>query len=227
MRHAILAAVLLTAACATGSAGTPAPAAPAAVAGPAVDYDPTVSRDASTGAAGEYALDPRHAFVNFRFRHNGLGMSTYRFDTIAGTLTFDPASPGNSSVNVTIAANSLSSGLLNQAGERAWDREMQGFIGAETTPNITFVSTSARTTGPTTGIVTGNLTMNGQTHPVDLDVTFHGARFNEARQRHSLGFAGHAVIDRTQWGVGGGVIDRIASRQIEIIIEAEFNKSSS
>lgn len=226
MRHSIIAAALVLAACATApSAEAPAPAQ-SVDAGPAIPFDTAVSRNAAEAPPGAYTLDARHASVLFRLRHGGIALSTYRFDTIAGTLNFDSTAPANSSVNVTIAANSVSTGLLSQAGERAFDREIQGFIGAETTPNITFVSTGARTTGPTRGVVTGDLTMNGQTHPVDIEVSYHGWRFNEARQRHTIGFEGHAVIDRAQWGVAGGVVDRVASREIELILQAEFNKAS-
>ena len=225
MRHTIIAAALLLGACASAPSAE-APSAPVAEAGPVIPFDATVSRNAAEASPGAYTLDGRHASLVFRLRHGGMALSTYRFDTLSGTLNFDPTAPANSSVNISIAANSVSTGILNQAGERGFDREIQAFIGAETTPNITFVSTSARTTGPTSGIVTGNLTMNGQTHPVDVEVNYHGWRFNEARQRHNIAFEGHAVIDRTQWGVQGGIVDRVASREIEILIQAEFNKAA-
>lgn len=224
MRYAAICALLL-AACATGPSD-PAAQAQGQQAAPPIPYDPAVSRTPAEAPAGAYALDGRHASVLFRVRHGGMALSTYRFDTMSGTLNFDSQTPANSAINVTIAANSVSTGILNQAGERGFDREIAGFIGAEATPNITFVSTGARVTGPTTGVVTGDLTFNGQTHPVDIAVNYHGWRFNEARQRHTLGFEGHALIDRAQWGVAGGVIDRFASREIELIIQAEFNKAA-
>ncbi|GAM98771.1 protein yceI precursor [alpha proteobacterium U9-1i] len=224
MRQSIIAAAILLAAC----AATPAAEAPpaTAAAGPAIPYDPATNRNAAEAPSGAYTLDGRHASVIFRLRHGGMALSTYRFDTLSGTLDFNSAAPASSIVNFAIAANSVSTGILNQAGERGFDREIQGFIGAEATPNITFVSTAARLTGPGAGIVSGNLTMNGQTHPVDVEVSYHGWRFNEARQRHTIAFEGHAVIDRTQWGVSGGVVDRVASREIEVFIQAEFNKAN-
>lgn len=231
MRKLILASAFLAAACASvpfvGRSDT-APAAAAANSGApspvaaAIATGADTSRNPADAPAGAYTLDSRHASVVWRIRHLGLGLYTARFDTIAGSLNFDPQNPANSSVNVTIAANSVSTGLLNRDGQRAFDGEIQGALGAAANPNITFVSRSIQVTGPSTGLITGDLTLNGQTHPVTLEASFHGGRFVQLRQKHQLAFSGRTVINRSQWGVTNWSM--FTGDEVEILVDAEFVK---
>jgi polyisoprenoid-binding protein YceI len=228
MRFIILATALLLTACAT------APTAPAptgvSAASPLLAALPRggdASFDPADAPAGAYTLDARHASVIWRIRHMGLGIYTARFDTVSGALNFDPAHPENSSVNVTIAANSVSTGLLNREGERAFDREIaNAVLGAETNPDITFVSRSIQLTGATTGLITGDLTLGGQTHPVTLEASFEGGRFVQFAGKHVLAFTGRTIIDRSQWGASfaNPIINSTTGNSVEILISAEFDK---
>jgi polyisoprenoid-binding protein YceI len=225
MRSVILAAALVLAACSTTAETTPAgpanvesPSSPVAAALPLSD----ASRNPADAPAGAYTLDARHASVVWRIRHLGLGLYTARFDTISGALNFDPQNPANSSVNVTIAANSVSTGLLNREGQRAFDGEIANTLGATANPNITFVSRSIQVTSPTTGLITGDLTLNGQTHPITLEASFHGGRYVQIRQKHQLAFSGRTIIRRSEWGVTNWAL--FTGDEVEILVDAEFIK---
>lgn len=191
----------------------------------ALPRDDDASLNPADAPAGAYRLDPRHASVTWRVRHTGLGIYVARFDTIAGELTFDPQNPTASSVDVTIEANSVSSGLLNQQGERAFDREIAEVLGADDSPQIHFVSRSVTMTGPASGLIEGDLTLNGQTHPVTLETQFQGGRFVQLRNAHALAFSGRTIIQRAQWDVGSLIFNRFAGDEVEILIEAEFVKT--
>ncbi|MBY0562779.1 MAG: YceI family protein [Hyphomonadaceae bacterium] len=225
MRHFVLASALMLAACATATAPAPssAPQQSVSTASPvpaAIAADPDTSLSPADAPAGAYTLDPRHASVTWRIRHLGLGLYTARFDTIAGTLVFDPANPANSSINATIAAGSVSTGLLNRQGERAFDREIAQALGAQANPTITFVSRAVELTGPATGLITGDLTLNGQTRPVTLEARFHGGRFVVLRGKHQLAFAARTIIRRSEWGVTQWGM--FTGDEVEILIDAEF-----
>lgn len=226
MRLTIIAAALALAACATTPAPAQAPAGPAPGASaspvPAALPAADASRDPADAPAGAYSLDSRHASVIWRVRHTGLGLYTARFDTISGTLNFDPQNPANSSISVTIAASSVSTGLLNREGQRAFDGEIANALGAQANPNITFVSRSIQVTGPAAGLITGDLTLNGQTHPVTLEASFHGGRFVQVRGKHVLAFSGRTIIRRSEWGVGEW--RPFVGDEVEIIVDAEFIK---
>jgi polyisoprenoid-binding protein YceI len=228
MRAAFFAALLLVAGCAAT-----APSTQIAQGGDAAT--PTASSLArgessanpADAPSGAYTLDSRHASVIWRIRHMGLGIFTARFDTISGALNFDSANPAASSIDVTIAANSVSTGVLNGQGERAFDREIaENVLGAGEHPNIRFVSRSVEVTGPTTGRIVGDLTLRGQTHPVTLDATFEGGRFVQFFGKHVVAFSARTMIDRSQWGAsfGNPMINGTTGNDVEILIAAEFRK---
>jgi polyisoprenoid-binding protein YceI len=228
MRPYILAASLVLAACATAPAQTQAPAASSAQQAPVAPALPKladVSLDPADAPAGAYNLDPRHASVIWRVRHTGLGIYVARFDRVAGVLDFDPANPENSKLDVTIEARSVSTGLRNAAGVLSFDDEIAEVLGAGANPQISFKSTSVARTGPAAGLVTGDLTLNGQTHPAALEVSFEGGRFVQLRGKHVLAFSARTVIDRTQWGVESLIFNRFAGDEVEILIEGEFVKA--
>lgn len=228
MRIAALFAITILAACASLD---PIPAAqaqtqPNSPVAAALERDANASLNPADAPAGAYALDARHASVIWRVRHMGLGLYTARFDAIAGTLNFDPQNPAASSVNVTIAANSVSTGLINREGARAFDGEIADVLGADEHPNITFVSRAVQQTGPTTGLITGDLTLNGRTNPVTIEASFHGGRFVQLRGRHVIAFSGRTIIRRSQWGAGSVIFNQFAGDDVEILIDAEFIRES-
>lgn len=171
--------------------------------------------------AGSYRADPRHTSVLFRIRHEGISWFTARFDTKDATLELDPANPAQSHLTASVDATSVDTGLTNTAGERGFDHSIGNVLGAQTTQQITFNSTSLERTGQNTARVTGELTMNGRTHPAALDVTFGGAHNDIVRGGAVvIGFSAHGVIDRSQWGVSQW--SAFAGNDVQIVIESEF-----
>ena len=224
-----IAATALLASCASSGVVAAAPAGPGAYAPTQIPYATAASRVASEQPAGAYALDGRHASVTWKIRHAGVGVFVARFDKIAGTLTFDPQNPTASSITATVAADSLNTGVLNNNGERAFDREIhtQAF-GSEANPEIKFVSRSIAVTGPSTGTITGDLTLKGVTRPVTLDVTFNGgwAGIPGMDPHARAGFSATGTLKRSEFGIGYGVppegTNMGVSDEVQIVIEAEF-----
>jgi polyisoprenoid-binding protein YceI len=129
---------------------------------------------------------------------------------------------------VRIPLDSISTGLLNQAGERAFDRDIAAYLGADAHPEIVFTSTSIELTSPSTGRIHGDLTMRDQTHPVTLETVFEGGRVIPTSQRPTLGFTARTIIQRSRWLEGVAPLHNSASPgdQVEIIISAEFSRPS-
>lgn len=217
MRACIIALAFATAACA-GVPGAPAAleqAPPAAAAAP-LDYPIGIDLP-----AGAYRLDPRHASVLFRIRHQGLSWFVGRFDDREATLSFDPADPSRSQLSASVAAASVNAGV---PGEQSFDREIAQALGADATPRISFVSTSIERTGQFTARINGDLTMNGQTHPATIEATFLAGRAVALRGGAvTLAFSGRATINRRQWGVTRW--GPFADDEVQLQIEGEFVRS--
>ena len=227
MRALIVAAAFLVSACASveGAENAPPPfsgaeATPAASASASgADYPVAVDLP-----AGSYRLDARHATVLFRIRHMDLAWFTARFDRKDATFELDPADPSRSRLTASVEAASVNTGVLNAQGQPAFDRAVGRAIGAEASPQISFTSTAIERTGAHTARVTGDLTMNGQTHPATLDVTFDGGTVDPLRGGAMvLGFSAHGVINRSQWGVGEW--RAFTGDEVQIVIEAELVKA--
>ncbi len=220
MRVLVLTTALALAACAsTSGAGNRPPPFTAA----AQQVTPTAAAYpiAVDLPAGAYQLDPRHASVIFRIRHEGLARFTARFDTKEASLMLDPADPTRSQLRASIDASSVNTGVLNAQGERAFDRSIARALGADASTAITFISTSIERTGEHTGRITGNLTMNGQSHPMTLDATFDGSAVDPLRRGATvLGFSAHGTINRSEWGVTEW--RAFTGDEVQIVIEAEL-----
>ena len=58
-----------------------------------------------------YTFEPQHTQGVLRWNHLGFANPTAQFNTVEGTLEFDPADPTHSSVAVTIPLTSMSTGV--------------------------------------------------------------------------------------------------------------------
>ncbi len=182
--------------------------------------------------SGEYTLDPNHTSVVIRANHFGLSNYPLRLTVMSGALNFNAEDPIQSSVSVTIAANSVQTAY---PGERSFDDELENseWLDAANYPNLTFVSTDIELTGANTGRMTGDLTIRGVTHPATFDVTFNRAyrQHPMGRPMALLGFSASARVKRSDYGMnvllpassgGIGVAD-----EVDVQIEAEFTQPAA
>ena len=72
------------------------------------DFDPATSVLADI--AGDYTLDPAHTRLGFSARHAMVATVRGQFTEFTGTAHVDTADPANSKVQVSIVANSVSTG---------------------------------------------------------------------------------------------------------------------
>ena len=153
--------------------------------------------------AGTYALDPSHTQVSWQVSHFGFNDYFGLFGDIEGIMTLDPAQVEDAAFDITVPITSVavsSAGLRDHLLRGGTDGGAPDFFGPDPEP-ARFVSTSVRQTSSTTAVVSGQLTMNGNSGPVTMLVTFTGAGQNPMNQKDTVGFHARARIDRTQWGI--------------------------
>lgn len=225
-------ALALLAACGGGEPASPesdAPAPPPPVDAAAAETDYAPLEEVS---AANYSLERTHAFLTWKVGHSG-GLSSYRvaFTDYDADLQFDPETPENSSLTVTINPMGVVSNypLDYKAGHadsefETWDEDISRnarWLNADEHPEITFTSTAVERTGEDTGTVTGDLAFLGQTLPVTLDVTFNGngnaAWFGE---RDLIGFDATTTINRSDFGMTAAIPN--ISDEVVIEFSGEF-----
>lgn len=172
-------------------------------------------------APGNYVLDPAHASVTWSLSHSGLSNYTARFETISGSLDFNPKAPESSSVDIRIDPASVKTGLPKFDETLAFESK---YFDANTYPEIRFVSTSSIARTDSVGTVTGDLTFRGVTKPITLDVTYNGAGKSFGHPGDTLGFSATGKLTRSDFGLttltNFGIGDEVTLR-----IEAEFNEA--
>ena len=113
-----------------------------------------------------YVFDGKRTEVRFAYQI-GLAKQQGRFTRVSGTLQFDEAAPERTQVLAVVATASLETGLS------IWDDELKSsdFFNAVAQPEITFKSQAVRPTGTHTAEMTGDITVNGITNPITLQVS--------------------------------------------------------
>jgi polyisoprenoid-binding protein YceI len=176
-------------------------------------------------AADTYVFDRGHTFVGFSWERAGLSRQQGRFTDIAGTVEFDAEKPEAATVEVTIRASSL------QTGVDVLDRALRSpdFFDSANHPVITFKSTAVTKTGEKTGTVTGDLTMLGLTKPVTLQVLFafagphpQGNINASLRDKAVAVFSAKGSLKRSDWGLSRAI--PMVSDDIQVTIETELLK---
>lgn len=144
----------------------------------------------------QWNLDSSHTTAAFSARHMMVTTVRGQFQKVSGTMDFDPENPTNASVNVTIDAASLVSGVIDRDNHlRSAD-----FLDVENYPNITFKSTKVELTGDDTANIIGDLTVRGVTRPVTIKAEYLGqtnSPFGDVR----AGFSGRTKINREDFGL--------------------------
>lgn len=198
MRPLSAALILAIALGACSQASAPAPAAtvaatPASAAAPAaapaiVEIKPV---------AGHYQLDPDHTGVLAQWSHFGFAQPSAHFRISTGSVTWDAADPGKSSIEVSLPIASIDTFVP------ALDTHLKSadFFDAGKYPEAGFKSTSVVAAGANHYIVTGDLTIKDKTHPVTLDVTLNGAGKHAMTGQETLGFSATAQVKRSDYGV--------------------------
>ncbi|MEO1101447.1 MAG: YceI family protein [Pseudomonadota bacterium] len=175
-------------------------------------------------AEANYSLDKGHAFLTWTVSHNGLSSYTVNFTDFDADIDFNPASPVESSISLTINPVALETNYPEAEKKAEWETELatdDKFLNGDEHPEITFVSTSVEQNGDNTGIVTGDLTFRGVTQSVPVEVTYNGTGnapwFGE---RDLIGFDAVTTISRSDFGVTAMV--PMISDEVVIEFSGEF-----
>ena len=146
--------------------------------------------------SGTYVLDPAHTRIGFVARHAMVTKVRGQFNEFEGSAVVDADDFTKSSAQLTIQATSIDT----RNEQRDGHLKSNDFLSLEEYPQITFVATDVRQSGPTSLELTGDLTIRGVTNSVTIPFEFEGAAtdpFGNLR----VGFEGSTVINRKDYGI--------------------------
>ena len=152
---------------------------------------------AAMAAPQELAVDLSHTRATFTVSHLGFSTMPGVFRTMAVKFAYDEATPANSTLEVTIQADSID--MFDDGLNAHLKRD--DFFNVAAHPTITFRSTKVESTGANTARVTGDFTLLGVTKPVTFDVTLNQAADHPMRRVRTYGFGATGVIKRSEFGM--------------------------
>jgi polyisoprenoid-binding protein YceI len=169
-------------------------------------------------------VDASHSQVGFAVTHLVISKVRGEFTKYAGVARIDDADPAQSSVEVTIDANSIET----RVADRDTHLKSPDFLDAAKHPAITFKSTKVRAPGKGRLEIAGDLTLRGVTKPVVLDATTTPevkGMYGETRR----GFSATTKVSRKAYGLtwnklveaGPAVGDEVAiTLDVELVKDA-------
>lgn len=176
-----------------------------------------ITRDPAKVPSGAYVLDKRHASLIARIPHlGGFSRYTLRFTGLDGAFTYDPADWRATKVTFTVDPKSV------DTGDAGFNHQIAGYLHADRYPTITFVSTGLQDGETGQGQLTGDLTFNGVTQPVTLDVTFNGVGPGLLGLGTRLGFSGTTRIKRSDFHETA--VSQWAGDDVDLSFELEFTR---
>ncbi|MBP6378410.1 MAG: YceI family protein [Kaistella sp.] len=166
----------------------------------------------------KWNLDPSHSEITFKVRHMMISNVKGEFKN----FNVDLESEDENFRNVKASASIDTSSISTNNTDRDNHLKSAEFFNAEAHPQITFETDSLNDE------VTGNLTINGVTKPVKLDVDFGGINVDPWGQTKA-GFSFEGKIKRSDFGLNwnaaleaGGVM---VSDEVKIAGELQFVKA--
>jgi len=146
-------------------------------------------------ATRTFQIDKTHSEAAFQVRHL-ISKVRGRFTDFDGAIAFDEAEPQRSTVNFTIQAGSIDTGVADRdAHLRSTD-----FFAVDQYPTITFRSTAVAPKGNDEFDVTGDLTMRGVTRQVVIPVSYLGAAVDPWGNQ-KIAFEGEVTLNRKDYGL--------------------------
>jgi polyisoprenoid-binding protein YceI len=155
----------------------------------------TTTPAAVTDLTGIYTIDPSHTRIGFVARHAMVTKVRGSFNDFEGTATVEGDLEA-ATVNLAIKTASIDT----RSEQRDGHLRSNDFLAIEEFPEITFVSTSVKPTGPNGLELTGDLTIKAVTNSVTVPFEFEGAAtdpFGNLR----VGFEGAVTISRKDYGI--------------------------
>ncbi len=169
-------------------------------------------------APATYRIDPEHFSIAFLIEHIGYEKLIGQFTQASGEFVYDEQSKQLRSGSVEVGAGSVAT----HHGPRDAHVRSGDFLDAGKHPLIRFVATAYQPGGDSDGVLRGNLTMLGQTHPVELEVRLNkAAQYPFGHRKHTLGVSARATIKRSQWGMTYGVANGLVGDEVELMFEFE------
>lgn len=171
------------------------------------------------GAARNWQIDQAHSGFHFTVTHIFSKVRGH-FAEFSGTVNFDPANLGESSMRFVIQTKSIDTNIAKR------DKHLQSpdFFDAAQFPEMVFESVSITDVGDNLYNVAGKFHVKGKIYDLMLPLTLAGIKDHPTQKGQEVaGFNATLVLDRLKYGVGSGkfVDYGVVGRDVEVLVTFE------
>jgi polyisoprenoid-binding protein YceI len=166
-----------------------------------------------------WTIDPAHSSVNFEIRHLGVTYVHGAIGGVAGTVTLNDKDITASTVNATIDATTVSTGV------DARDKHLKSpdFFNVAQFPTLTFKATKIVKVNGQLKLI-GDLTLTGVTKSVTLDVDGPAPAQKGMGGKTVSGFSASGVILRSDFNFGTKFAPPMLGDEVKFTIDLEIDK---
>lgn len=178
---------------------------------------PIAAPSSALAAPQTFDLDPTHTTIAFWVDHIGYARTLGWFTEVSGSFVYDSEAQTVSDIVITVNSASVFS------NDEARDGHVRNadFLDVQVYPEIVFTAAGGEPTGENTGVIPGELTLLGETRPLEVAVTLNkDAPYPFGHQKRTLGLSAEATIMRSEYGMDyalGGLV----GDEVTVLIEVE------
>lgn len=144
---------------------------------------------------GTWVIDPAHSSIEAIARHMMVSKVRGRFESFSGTIEVAD-DPTRSEVEVSIDAKTINT----NEDKRDQHLRSEDFLYADEYPQLAFESTDIEHVEGNRYRMVGDLTIRGETEPVELDVEYFGTDVDPFGNERAL-FQATTTLNRENWNM--------------------------
>jgi len=166
----------------------------------------------------EFEIDESHFSIGFLVEHVGYADTLGQFLDAEGRFVYDESANELHEGEVVIQADSV----FTNHERRDEHLRNDDFLDTDKHETIGFEATEWIPDEGNSGTLAGELTLRGETRPVELDVTLNkSAEYPFGHGKHTLGISARTTIERSEWGMTYAVDNGLVGDEVELIFEFE------
>ena len=165
-----------------------------------------------------WKIDPAHSSVNFEISHMAVSHVHGSLTNVNGIVELNDKDITKSSVEAAIDSTTVSTGVVMRDNTLKSD----DFFNVQKYPQITFRSSSLRRNKGTVQLL-GNLTLNGVTRSVTLDLDGPSPPQTMSGKTIS-GFSATGLIRRSDFSFGSSKFNAVIGDDVKFTIDVEIDK---
>jgi polyisoprenoid-binding protein YceI len=170
--------------------------------------------------AQSWKVNKQHSHFTFTITHLAVSDVDGVFKDFDATITSSKPDFSDAKVEFVAQTASVNTGVDQRDGHL----KSADFFNVAKYPTVNFVSTAIQATTPNHYKLTGNLTLNGVTKPVTLDLVYRGTITNPMTKAPDAGFSVSGSINRSDFTFGSKFGSPMLSDEVTFKASGEFDK---